>query len=120
MHSFSWSVSVVKSSLDTTQKNQNNSGQTGNLCSQLNNNLYFGMANSNDVKCLQQFLKNQGPAIYPEGYVTGNFASLTKAAVIRFQEKYTLEILTPVGLKSGTGYVGIQTRTKINKLLSGG
>ena len=77
------------------------------------------MSNNSDVKCLQEFLKNQGMDIYPEGLVTGNFANLTKAAVIRFQEKYALDILTPIGLSKGTGYVGIQTRAKINKILSG-
>jgi peptidoglycan hydrolase-like protein with peptidoglycan-binding domain len=75
------------------------------------------MANNNSVKCLQEFLKNQGAGIYPEGLITGNFGSLTKQAVIRFQEKYTAEILTPVGLSSGTGYVGEKTRQKINQML---
>ena len=89
-------------------------------CSQLNNNLYFGMSNNGDVMCLQGFLKNQGTGIYPEGLVTGNFGSLTQAAVIRFQEKYAAEILTPVGLSKGTGYVGSQTRLKINQLLNAG
>jgi peptidoglycan hydrolase-like protein with peptidoglycan-binding domain len=86
-------------------------------CSSLNNNLYFGMANNNEVRCLQTFLKNQGAGIYPEGLVTGNFGSLTKAAVVRFQEKYAAEILTPLGLSSGTGIVGPATRAKINQLL---
>jgi len=89
-------------------------------CSQLSNNLYFGMLNNNDVKCLQEFLKNQGSDIYPESFVTGNFGALTKAAVIRFQEKYAFDILTPVGLLKGSGYVGKQTRIKINQILSGG
>jgi len=48
--------------------------------------------------------------------VTGNFFGLTKAAVIRFQEKYASEILAPIGLKKGTGFVGARTRAKINSL----
>ncbi len=87
-------------------------------CSQINNDLYFGMRNNNDVKCLQEFLKNQGADIYPEGYVTGNFAGLTQQAVIKFQEKYASDILAPVGLQKGSGYVGIHTRTKINQILN--
>jgi len=71
------------------------------------------------VKCLQTFLKNQGDDIYSEGYVTGNFLNLTKSAVIKFQEKYAFEILTPLGLSSGTGYVGTSTRAKINQILNG-
>ena len=68
------------------------------------------MTNNNEVKCLQTFLKNQGVSIYPEGLITGNFGSLTKTAVIRFQAKYGI---------SQTGYVGPITRAKINSILSG-
>lgn len=99
---------------------QNNGGTAIlNNCSQINNNLFWGMANNNDVKCLQEFLKNQGQNIYPEGLITGNFGSLTKTAVIKFQEKYTADILTPVGLSKGTGYVGERTRNRINQILIG-
>ena len=76
------------------------------------------MMNNSEVRCLQEFLKSQGPEIYPEGLVTGNFLSLTKAAVIRFQEKYASEILAPWGITQGTGFVGETTRAKINQLLS--
>ena len=94
-------------------------GSTGGNfdCSQIRSNLYFGMVNNNEVRCLQQILKNEGQAVYREGYVTGNFYSLTYAAVIRFQEKYASEILAPTGLRKGTGYVGPATRKKINELL---
>jgi len=84
----------------------------------LNNNLYFGSSDNTDIRCLQEFLKAQGVAIYPEGLVTGNFGSLTKLAVIRFQEKYSSEILSPIGLQNGTGFVGSATRQKINSLLT--
>ena len=88
-------------------------------CQRFESNLYFGLTNNAQVRCLQEFLKSQGPEIYPEGLVTGNFLSLTKAAVIRFQEKYTSEILVaPLGLQKGTGYVGPATRAKINQLLN--
>ncbi len=100
---------------------QRNGGNNSSApCSQLNNNLYFGMSNNEDVKCLQSFLKSQGSGIYPEGLVTGNFGGLTKSAVIRFQEKYRAEILIPLGLFSGTGVVGPATRAKLNSFLSGG
>jgi len=79
--------------------------------------LYFGMQNNKQVECLQEFLKAQGPDIYPEGLVTGNFYTLTQQAVIRFQEKYAEDILAPWGLKKGSGYVGPTTREKINSLL---
>lgn len=87
-------------------------------CDSFGDNLFFGLVKDNRVKCLQEFLKNQGPDIYPEALVTGNFLSLTKAAVIRFQEKYASSILNPLGLFIGTGYVGPMTRAKINELLT--
>jgi hypothetical protein len=94
-------------------------GQTGQIsCSVFNNNLFLGMRNNQEVRCLQEFLKNQGPDIYPEGLVTGNFLSLTKQAVIRFQEKYNQEILAPLGLSKGTGYFGSATRAKINQIIN--
>ena len=88
------------------------------FCRRINNNLYFGLTQNSDVRCLQQFLKNQGFDVYPEGLITGNFLSLTKKAVVRFQEKYSEDILNPWGLKKGTGFVGSATLSKINQLLS--
>lgn len=85
-------------------------------CQSINKNLWYGMKDDM-VYCLQEFLKSQGPEIYPEGLVTGLFGSLTQAAVIRFQEKYASEILVPLGINNGTGYVGPATRNKINELL---
>ena len=87
-------------------------------CGTFEQNLYFGMRNNPQVRCLQAFLKSQGPDIYPEGLVTGNFLDLTKAAVIRFQEKYKEQILAPLGLEKGTGFVGPMTRKKINALIA--
>ena len=111
-------IAALKQEIARIQGQKNNSnGQ--DFCSQLDFNLYFGMQNNSDVKCLQEFFKNQGTDIYPEGYVTGNFGNLTKRAAIRFQEKYALDILTPLGLLRGTGYVGESTRTKINQILTG-
>lgn len=86
-------------------------------CTFFENNLYFGMTNNSEVRCLQEFLKSQGPEIYPEGLVTGNFLSLTQTAVIRFQEKYATDILIPLGLEKGTGFFGPSTRAKVNQLL---
>ena len=86
-------------------------------CKNFDNNLSYGLTNNDEVKCLQSFLKLQGTDIYPEGLVTGNFLSLTRKAVIRFQDKYSSEILEPIGLKKGTGFVGPMTRKKINDIL---
>jgi len=106
-------ITVLQSKINSLKNNPNISS-----CSKFENNLYFGIMNNQEVSCLQGFLKKQGEGVYPEGLVTGNFFNLTKSAIIRFQEKYSDEILKPLGLSKGTGYVGLKTREKINKLLS--
>jgi peptidoglycan hydrolase-like protein with peptidoglycan-binding domain len=107
-------ISYLKAQIAAIQGDGGGSG----VCSSLGSNLSMGMKNDN-VKCLQEFLKGQGSDIYPEGLVTGVFGNLTRLAVIRFQEKYAADILTPVGLSKGSGYVGERTKNKINQLLNG-
>jgi hypothetical protein len=77
-------------------------------------NLRVG-SRGDDVALLQQILVNE--AVYPEKIISGYFGNLTRAAVVRFQEKYAAEILKPAGLSTGTGFVGIATRSKLNKLI---
>lgn len=88
-------------------------------CQKIKKNLYFGLRNDPEVRCLQEFLSVSEKELYPEGKITGNFLWLTKKAVIKFQEKYRDEILKPLGFEKGTGYVGYFTRLKINQLISG-
>ncbi|MFH1714299.1 MAG: hypothetical protein ABH831_01785 [Candidatus Nealsonbacteria bacterium] len=91
--------------------------QTVIACRGFNKDLGVGSTDNTEVRCLQEFLKNQDPDIYPAGLVTGNFLSLTREAVIRFQNKYAEEILIPLGLEQGTGYFGQKTREMANKLI---
>jgi len=65
------------------------------------------------VKMLQSVL------IY-EGFLkiktpTGYFGGMTRNALIQLQNKYKADILTPVGLKVGTGICGSQTNNFLNK-----
>ena len=108
-------IAELKRQIAALQAEQSN-GESSS-CGGFYSNLHFGMNYSNDVICLQIFLKNQGADIYPEGFVTGNFGKLTEAAVIRFQEKYASEILAPFEISNGTGFVGEKTRQKINEFV---
>lgn len=100
-------IEILKVQIAQAQARLASLGQKGEGCFSIQNNLSFGMR-SNNVKCLQEFLKSQGAEIYPEGIISGWFGSLTRLAVIRFQEKYAI---------NGTGYVGVLTRAKINQML---
>ncbi len=112
-------IAKIKAKInEILEKKSGNDGSLNNKKCRIEKNLYFGMMNDAQVKCLQEFLKAQGQDIYPEGIVSGNFLFLTKSAVARFQKKYATEILAPLGLAHGTGYVGGKTRLKINEILA--
>lgn len=69
-----------------------------------------------DVVKLQEILVFEGLMSKGEiGISWGYFGKKTFAAVIKLQEKYSDEILKPVGLTKGTGYVGLSTRAFLNK-----
>jgi hypothetical protein len=92
-----------------------------------NNNSFFTQTLSlnsihSEVKRLQQYLNTHGFVVAQTGpgspgQETNKFGALTKKALIKFQEKYAKEILSPIGLKKGTGLFGPGTRNKLNQIL---
>jgi len=92
-----------------------------NIPSIFTENLSLGSSGA-QVAALQKILNraldtriaSAGPG--SPGRETAYFGALTKAAVVRFQEKYMREVLMPVELMQGNGRVGYYTRAKLNAL----
>jgi hypothetical protein len=92
-----------------------------NACSfTFNKNLSKGMTSS-DVKNLQIVLNYSTPLTQVAQTGAGSpndestyFGNATKNAVIVFQSIFSDQILAPLGLTSGTGYVGSATRAVLN------
>ncbi len=90
---------------------------------EFNRSLSVGMEGQ-DVKCLQVMLNqdldepiaDSGPG--SPGKETSYFGSITKAGVVRFQERYRARVLAPIGLSSGTGYFGQRTRLRARERLN--
>lgn len=92
---------------------QSSSGTT-TWCHDFNINLGIGKKGP-EVTALQIALNKEG--LFNSAYLGGNyFGKITRYAVIKFQEKYSSEILLPVGLTNGSGFVGPLTRSKLNAL----
>lgn len=63
-----------------------------------------------DVKQIQEILATD-PSIYPQGLVTGFFGSLTRSAVMRFQQRFNLDQV---------GQAGPQTRATLEEIVNSG
>ena len=106
---------LLKTTKKTTeQKSSTATSTTVTSAKSIGKNLSAGMK-GDEVKLMQEVLINEG--LLAKGSASGYFGNLTKQAVIKFQEKYADEILKPVGLTKGNGFLGTGTRAKINKLI---
>src|SRR3989344_5773025 len=108
---------LVQLQAQVSQQQTGGTGAAPAACSGVSfgSNLSVG-ASGSSVKCLQALLnQSSGTQVASSGAGSpGNettfFGPLTKTAVVKFQEKYASEILTPSGLTAGTGFFGTATR----------
>ncbi|MBI2446301.1 MAG: hypothetical protein HYV51_00585 [Parcubacteria group bacterium] len=124
-------IQVIMAQIQALQQKlaqlQSQQGDDRLWCHTFNANLMIGNT-GDEVSALQTALQKEGFSISSDEMaksggtpgvaysVPANFGESTASAVTGFQEKYRNEILTPLGLKYGTGYVGKSTRAKLNKL----
>lgn len=105
-----------------TANNANPVPPTSPLVYEFKKDLAYTMTDA-DVLALQKFLNSVGFNVSPSGLgssgsETSYFGPRTKNALIKFQEAYKAEILTPLGLAHGTGFFGPKTRAFVNALLN--
>ena len=97
---------------------------SSSACHTFTQNLKKG-SKGGEVMWIQQFLNSMPDTMVSvtgagsKGNETSTFGPATMAAVIKFQNKYAADILTPVGLTKGTGNWFAGSRAKANALCAG-
>lgn len=109
----SYTGGVVLGGYSGSTNNPSNVGNNGTCTPIFNVNMKAKMYNNNEVRKLQSFLNKYMGENLP---VTGNFLSMTTAAVNRFQAKYASEILSPIGKTSPTSNFYSYSRAKANAI----
>lgn len=88
------------------------------FCYNFNVDLQIGSTGS-AVEALHTALSREGFTKTNTWNTSNNiFTEETASLVSGFQEKYRYDILTPVGFRNGTGFVGSYTRAKLNSLFN--
>jgi hypothetical protein len=87
----------------------------GASCHSFGRNLGIG-SSGDDVVRLINLLSAEGVLPFRVSTYNDSYDESIASAVTAFQEKYASEILVPNGLVRGTGYVGVSTRAKLNRL----
>lgn len=111
-------IAALQAQLGTLSGGSATTGGTGYVFTR---NLKQGDTGA-DVKELQKFLNRDAATMVAAsgagsaGNETMSFGPATKAAVIKFQNKYAASVLTPAGLTAGTGFFGSLSRAKANEL----
>jgi len=115
-------IAALQSQLGTLSGTPATTGGTGYVFTR---NLKQGDTGA-DVKELQKLLNRDAATMVAAsgvgsaGYETMTFGPATKAAVIKFQNKYAASVLTPAGLTAGTGFFGSLSRAKATELNASG
>lgn len=97
-----------------TQLAQMQSGG-GASCHDFSSNLKIG-DQSDEVSTLLTYLVKNGVASERSSNFSNAYDEQMASYVTAFQEKYVSEVLNPVALTHGTGYLGARTRAKLNQL----
>jgi len=108
-------LTIIGIILGLGKANITNAGLTPSWCHDFEQNLKFG-DQGEEVMWLQNALQEEGFTIFTNEKQNAQFGYSTASAVVGFQEKYASEILLPLELEHGTGYVGPKTRAKLNAL----
>jgi hypothetical protein len=114
-------LAQIKALQEQVQKLQSAQQTPAQWCYTFDKNLKIGDQGA-DMRALGTVLRKEGfTSNFAEGQSDpisddGVFIEATASAVTGFQEKYKSEILSPVGLQRGSGYVGPSTRKKLNSL----